>query len=188
MTVRTGGLLCILVSVQSHSQSRRNLFTLISSGLVCKAGLAMPLVHEVYCMCIHACSTKASFVIKVSNGDTSYKRAQGKASKPLSVWYCFRTCLFSSRGASLLSLALFLSPSLSPFSAHFLLLWFPRDQCGNNRCTINVGQARESKRLIFLLSGLLAEGRKAMFGCVQALLCVFLVSEALAPRLLKFRP
>lgn len=134
------------------------------------------------CTCVgHDCSNKASFVIKVSNGDTGNSEPRGRHQN-----LCQSDIVLEriySASASLLSLAVPLSLSLS-FLCQFSPSLVPRDLCGNNRCTINVGQAWESERLMFLLSGLLAEGRRAMFGCAWASLCVFL----LAPRLLKSRP
>lgn len=63
--------------------------------------------------------------------------------------YFFRFCSITDPFClySLLSLSQPLSLTHTLFAHfHFLLLWFPRNLHGNNRCTINVGQARESER------------------------------------------
>lgn len=89
-----------------------------------------------------------------------------------------------SASASLLPLSVSLLCQFSPPP------WFPGTYGGNNRCTINVGQALESERLMCLLSGLLAGRRDAMFVRARAPLCVFFsaLRSILAPGLLKFRP
>lgn len=152
--------------------SRQNSATFTEQRTPCLEGQvcsSRPLMHEVYyCKSAYVLYNKTLFAIKVSNGDAGNRELRERL-QDLCQSDIITEPIYSAPGPH--------PPPPTSFLCQFSPSLVPRDLCGNNRCTINIGQPLKSKRLMCLLSGF-AEGWKPMFVCVKASLCVFPLSKA----------